>query len=114
MVLSLAKVSNLGIAFFLEIGTLTSVIYWGFIIGPTLPLKLLLALSATALAILVWALFGAPKATWHLDGVWRVLLQVLFFGSAVLALYAANQYSLSLIFALVALISCTMARIWNQ
>ena len=52
-------------------------------------------------AVVVWGLFGAPKAVWPLNGAWHLILEVVFFGSAAVALFAAGQRVLGVAFALV-------------
>jgi hypothetical protein len=101
MALSIIKYSNLALAFFLELGVLAAWGYWGFVVGPNLLLKLLFGIGVPALAIVIWALFGAPTARWHLYGIWRIVLGVIFFGSAALALYLANKPIWGLAFFLV-------------
>ena len=93
MLLKGSKYANLALTFFLELAVLVALGYWGF------HRSILLGLGAPALAILVWAFFGAPTARWHLRGPWRVCLLILFYGSAVLALWAAGQPSWALVFA---------------
>ena len=114
MFLSVLKGSNLALAFFLELGVLVSLGYWGFVTGPNILVKLVLGLGAPALAIVVWALFGAPTATWHLVGPWRLLLQILFFGSAAVALYFADKRTLGIIFALIFIGHTILANIWGK
>ena len=100
MVLSIIKNANLALAFFLELGVLAALGYWGFQTGQGTIAKIGLGIGAPALAVVVWWLFGAPQAKWHLKGVFRLLLEVIFFGSAAVALYAAGQHVLGVAFAL--------------
>jgi hypothetical protein len=64
--------------------------------------------------VVVWWLFGAPHAKWHLKGVYRLLLEVIFFGSAVVALIAAGQHVLGQAFALVFVLSTVLASLLRQ
>src|ERR1044072_6774531 len=57
--LSIAKGANLALMFFLELGVLVSVGYWGFTVSPNWAIKLLAGLGGMALFIGAWALFGA-------------------------------------------------------
>ena len=61
MILTALKGINLGLAFLLELGVLAALGYWGFTDGPNTFLKFVLGLGAPALAIVIWAIFGAPK-----------------------------------------------------
>jgi hypothetical protein len=114
MVLTILKNANLALAFFLELGVLASLGYWGFQTGQGMPIKIALGIGAPILAIVIWALFGAPKATWHLEGFWRLLLQIIFFGGAALALYVAGQRGLGVAFALIFILNTLLAYLWNQ
>ena len=59
----------------------------------------------------MWGVFGSPKAP-LLKGIWRVVLQVLFFGSAAAALAATGHVVLGLIFA--AVVACNIALLQAQ
>jgi hypothetical protein len=65
-------------------------------------------------AIVGWALFGAPTARWHLKGVGRVLLQIVFFGSAALALAVALSPALGITWALICTINIALNYAWKQ
>jgi Protein of unknown function (DUF2568) len=114
MLLSIAKNINLALAFFLELGVLAAWGYWGFSTGPGVLAKIGLGIGIPVIAIIIWALFGAPTATWHLYGPWRLLLQIIFFGSAVAALYMAGRPGWSLAFALLFVLNTILVYIWKQ
>jgi len=101
MALTIIKNANLALAFLLELGVLASLGYWGFQTGQGTIAKIGLGIGAPMLAVVVWWLFGAPQAKWHLNGVFRLFLEVIFFGSAAVALFAAGQHVLGVAFALV-------------
>jgi hypothetical protein len=105
---------NLGVAFLLELGALVAFGYWGFVVGPNTLAKIALGLGAPALAIIVRAIFGAPKSQTHLEGAAYLALQAVFFGGAALALAVAGQRGVGIAFALIALVSCAAAAIWRQ
>jgi hypothetical protein len=65
-------------------------------------------------AVIVWGLFGAPNAAWHLNGPWRLIQQVVFFGSAAVVLFATGQRLLSIAFALVYVLNYTLISVWAQ
>jgi hypothetical protein len=71
-------------------------------------------LGAPLAAAVLWGLFGAPRGKWHLKGVWRVLLQVVFFGSAALALAAAASIALGVAWALVCIVNLGLNYAWKQ
>ena len=114
MLLTTIKNANLGLAFLLELGVLAALAFWGFQTGSGAFAKIILGIGAPVLAIVVWALFGSPQATWHLNGIWRLLLQIVFFGSAAVALYTADQRVLGIIFALLFVLNTTLIYMWAQ
>jgi Protein of unknown function (DUF2568) len=101
MLITIIKNANLALAFFLELGVLIALGYWGFQTGQGTIAKIGLGIGLPTVAVIVWALFGAPKAVWHLNGPWRLILEVVFFGSATVALIAAGLPVLGVAFALV-------------
>jgi len=114
MILTALKGINLGVAFLLELGVLAALGYWGFTVGPNTFLKFVLGLGAPALAIVVWAIFGAPKSSTQLQGVAYLALQAVLFGGGALALFVSGQRGLGIAFALIALVNSTAAAIWRQ
>ncbi len=112
--MDLLKSANLGLAFFLELGVLVALGYWGFQTGQGTLAQVALGIGLPAIAIGVWAVFGAPKSTRRLRGPWLLLLRVVFFGTGALALYAAGQQSVGIAFALVAAINLVLMYAWGQ
>jgi len=108
------KNANLLLAFLLELGVLAALGYWGFVVGPNIWAKVALGLGTPIVAIIVWALFGAPTAKRHLYGLWRVLLQIVFFGSAVVALFAASQAAWGIAFAVIYIFNYVLVVVWKQ
>ncbi|GCE16821.1 YrdB family protein [Dictyobacter kobayashii] len=114
MVITVLKNMNLALAFFLELGVLAALGYWGFHNGQGVIGKIALGIGAPALAVVVWGILGAPKSQWQLHDPWYLLLQIVFFGSGAVALFVANQRSLGIAFALVFVLNCILARVWAQ
>lgn len=114
MFLTTIKNANLALAFLLELGVLAALGFWGFHTGSGVLAKIGLGIGLPALAIVVWALFGSPQATWHLNGIWRLMLQIVFFGSAAVALFAAGQRVLGVAFELVFVLNLVLMNVWGQ
>lgn len=114
MILTALKNANLALAFFLELGVLAALGYWGFYTGQGTLAKIGLGIGTPAVAVVVWALFGAPQAAWRLQGPWFLILRVVFFGSAALALFVAAQRTLGAIFALVFVVNLALIYTWAQ
>ena len=114
MALTIIKNANLALAFLLELGVLAALGYWGFQTGQGTIAKFGLGIGAPVLAVVVWWLFGAPQAKWHLNGVFRLLLEVIFFGSAAVALYTACQHILGVVFALLFVLNTVLVSLLEQ
>lgn len=113
--MSVAKNANLLLMFVLELGVLASVGYWGFTLSPNWGIKLLAGLGGPAVFIAVWALFGAANdATFPLTGIWRVLLEVVWFGGGATALYLAGAATPAVIFATVFVVNAVLRIVWKQ
>jgi hypothetical protein len=114
MVLTALKNANLALAFFLELAVLAALGYWGFHTGQGILARIGLGIGIPVGAVIVWALFGAPQAIWHLQGFWFLLLQVVFFGSGAVALMAASQRTLGIVFALICVVNLALIYAWAQ
>jgi hypothetical protein len=115
--LALAKNANALLMFFLELGVLASVAYWGFTLSPNWGIKLLAGLGGPALFIAAWALFGAgggANATFPLTGLGRAALEIFWFGGGALALFAAGRLTPAVIFAAVFVVNAVLRVIWKQ
>jgi hypothetical protein len=114
MFLITIKNANLALAFFLELGVLAALGYWGFQTGQGTIAKIGLGIGTPIVAIVIWGMFGAPRSDWQLQGLWYLLLQVIFFGSAAVALFVAGQPVLGVAFALVWILNTVLIRLLGQ
>lgn len=113
MILHVLKSANTALAFFLELGALVALGYWGFHTGPNRLVKIGLGIGLPVAAIVIWGFWGAPNSSTQLQGFWFLLLQIVFFGGAAVALYAANKHTLGIIFALVFVVNCVLLYAWK-
>jgi hypothetical protein len=105
---------NLGIAFLLELCMLGALAYWGFQGTDSVPLKLLLGIGVPIVVIVIWARFMAPNSSTRLTGTAYLLLKLVLFGAAAIALAMAGQATLAIIFAVVAVVNQVLLMVWKQ
>jgi hypothetical protein len=108
------KNTNLALAFFLELAALIALGNWGFQAGAETFTKILLGVGMPLAAIVIWALFGAPRSNRRLPNPWLMLLRAVFFGSGVVAVFAANQPGLGLVFAVLVILNLILIYLWAQ
>ena len=112
--MTIAKGANLALAFFLELCMLVAFGYWGFTTGSSLPLQILLGIGAPVLAAVFWGIFMAPKAVRPLPRMAHKVAELVIFGLAIVALYAAGQPMLAAIFAALFAVNFVLGLVWNQ
>ena len=112
--MQIVKNANMALAFLLELGVLAALIYWGFSTESPLLVKIVLGIGAPVVAVLVWAILGAPNSARRLTGIWYWLLRIGFDAVGGGALFVANQPALGAIFVVVAAINCVLALLWKQ
>jgi uncharacterized protein DUF2568 len=103
---------NLALRFILELSALAATAYWGYDTESGVT-RWVLAVVAPALVIVVWALFIAPKRKAELARPIRLVLELMVFGAAALALAATGQRTLAVVSAVVAAVSGTLNYIWD-
>ncbi|MFG2374526.1 YrdB family protein [Streptomyces sp. NPDC048504] len=108
------KAVNLGVLFAIEVGGLVAVGYWGFTRDLATPLTWLLGVGGPVVLAVLWGLCASPKAKYKVRGAGRVGFEVVWFGAGVAALVLAGAYDWALVFALVCVVSKTLAVIWRQ
>ncbi|MDQ0962173.1 hypothetical protein QFZ66_006051 [Streptomyces sp. B4I13] len=104
------KAADLGVLFLIELGALAAVSYWGFSTAH----PWLLGLAAPATLVALWALCGSPRARFKTRGWGRAGFELAWFGSGVVALWAAGAHGLAPGFALVCAASKALALKWGQ
>jgi Protein of unknown function (DUF2568) len=108
------KTANVVLRFLLELCILAALGYWGFQTGQGLLAKIGLGIGVPILAAVVWGLLGAPGAPWQLHDPWHLVLEVVLFGAAAVALFASGQRVLGVAFALVFVLNRALMYIWAQ
>ena len=108
------KSANLGLRFLLELCVLAALGYWGFKTGKESFGKIGLAIGAPLLVAVVWGVFVSPKAAVALPWSVHLLIELVIFGLATLALYAAGRPTLGWVLAVVFVINCVLIYVWRQ
>ncbi|MEV5569220.1 YrdB family protein [Spirillospora sp. NPDC052269] len=115
--LDIAKGANMAVMFFLELGVLISVGYWGFTLGSNWAVRIIVGLGAPVVMGTLWGLFaagGGDNATYPLHGIARGAFEMAWFGTAALALYASAALTPALIFAAVYVVNAVLRLTWKQ
>jgi Protein of unknown function (DUF2568) len=90
--------ANDGLRFFLELSALAAVAYWGWT-EPHGALRWVLVVAAPLAVSVVWGRWMAPRSTKRVGDPWRLIIELLVFGSAVAALARADQPTLAAVLA---------------
>lgn len=112
--MTIAKSANLALSFILELCMLAALGYWGFTTGSAVVVQLSLCLGVPLLAAVVWGIFLAPASSRQLRGPLHLILEVLLFALAIIALFTAGQPTLGGIFGVVYVINLVLRLVWRQ
>ncbi|MPZ97605.1 MAG: DUF2568 domain-containing protein [Propionibacteriales bacterium] len=98
--------------FLLEICVYVAVAMWAW----QLPqgYNMVTAVGALLVMAFVWRAFGAPKARWPARGVVRIVLEVGWFGAALLALLATGHPRLATVFGALVVVNGALRALWRQ
>ena len=114
MLLTTIKTANLALRFLLELCILAAFCDWGFQTGSGLIAKIGLGIGVPILAAIFWGTFMAPKAAVQVQDPLRLVLEVVIFGLAAVALYAAGHSSLAWALGLIFVINRALMYVWAQ
>ncbi|MCC5575951.1 YrdB family protein [Microtetraspora sp. AC03309] len=113
--LTVAKGANLALMFFLELGVLIAVGYWGFTLGAPLGLRILVGLGAPAVFATLWGLFAAANgARFPLHGLARAAFEIAWFGGGAVALVASGVATGGAVFAVLYAVNAVLRLVWDQ
>jgi hypothetical protein len=110
----LLKLTNLAVAFLLELVLLGVVAWWGFSVdGPT-ALRGLFGLGLPVLIAALWATVLAPTASRRLPMPWLVIVKLVLYALASAGLVAIAHPVLGLLLIATAAVSLGLAVLWRQ
>ena len=98
------KSANLAVKFLVELAAFAALAYWGARTGHG-GWAVAAAIAAPLAAVLVWALFCAPRARWRQPVPARAPLELAVFGLAAAGLAAAGAVLLAIIFGIVVVLN---------
>lgn len=105
---------NLVFRFVLELVVLVALFLWGVSVSGELIVQVVLGVGAPALAVAVWGLFVAPKASRRLPDPQRLAVEIVVFGAGALAFLARGDALLALLLGAAAAISLFLMYQWGQ
>ncbi|KAB8179957.1 YrdB family protein [Microbispora catharanthi] len=113
--LTVAKGTISALMFFLELGVLISLAYWGFTREANILVKILLGLGGPAVFATLWGLFMAGgKAPHQLHGIARAAFEVVWFGAGAAALVASGLVTAGVVFAVVYVVDGVLRLLTDQ
>lgn len=112
--MNLLKLTNLAVRFCLELCLLAALGYWGWQSSTGLIAHVSWGLGLPLVIAIIWGYFLAPAAKTRLNQPWRLPFELILFGIAVVALYAARQSTLAFAFAILYLFNKGMMLLWRQ
>ncbi|MBE3010014.1 YrdB family protein [Microbispora sp. NEAU-D428] len=113
--LTVAKGMIPAVQFFLELGVLISLAYWGFTLQANVLVKILLGLGGPAVFATLWGLFMAGgKAPHQLHGIARAAFEVVWFGAGAAALAASGLVTAGVVFAVAYVVDGVLRLLTDQ
>ncbi|SFQ76065.1 Protein of unknown function [Psychrobacillus psychrotolerans] len=107
-------VINIALRFILEVCALAFLAYWGFQSSQDLLIRLLLGIGLPLFIAILWGVFGSPAAPIPFKRFHRLLLELLIFGLAALALFFSGKPTLAIIYATTVLVNRLLIYLWDQ
>ena len=108
------RMINSVVRFLLELTALTVLGIWGWHALNGQPPRLVLAIAAPLAAATAWGLFVAPRASHFIALPGRLVVEILVFGSAALALVELGRPGLAAALAVLAALNTGLVHLWQQ
>ncbi len=89
------KASMLLLLFVLELCAVAGLAWWGFTVDSASWMRVLLGLVTPAIAILLWALFAAPRARIRVSPTAVVAVKAVVYAAATVAIAATGHIALA-------------------
>jgi hypothetical protein len=98
----------LTVAFLAELGALVALAVWGWSVGDPTGWRVVLAVAAPTVAAVLWGVFAAPRAPVRVPAL-ALLVKLVVFGGAVVALFATGHPWWAAVLAVAALLSSLLS-----
>jgi hypothetical protein len=112
--MAILKGINLTLSFLLELVALAIFGVWGFTIGDSTLVKILLGVGAPVLMIVVWGMFMAPRSARRLQDPWHLIFEIVIYGLAGLALLSLARTDLALVWGVVVILNILLSFLLKQ
>ena len=101
--------ANEALAFLLEIVSIAALTFWGWRAG-----GVLLAFTLPVAAIVLWALFAAPRARFPVSLAAQLAVKAVVFGAATVGFAATGHPILAVVFAVLVVANTAAATVWRS
>ncbi len=108
------KSANAVLAFLLEIAMLAALGFAGWAATPIWWLRYILMIGLPAIAIVLWAVWAAPRSARRLPLAGLVLFKTLMFGVTTFLLWASMQNAAALLFGVIAAVHLLLVLTFKQ
>ena len=104
-------IANLALRFALELAALAAFAAFGLSLDASVVVRILVALAAVAIFVAVWGRWRAPRSEHQLEGSAGLVLELIVFALAAVALVAAGAPMLAAVFAALVVINEVLLRV---
>lgn len=102
------------LAFVVELAALAALCWWGFTVGRTVLLHVLLGVGTPLAAIVLWALFAAPRARLRPGLPLVLLVKALVLGGGAAAVYGVGHPVAAVLMAVVVVANTAVAETFRH
>jgi hypothetical protein len=112
--MELIQSGNLLVRLLLEVCALGALGYWGYHATSNRVINIGFAIGVPLIAAVAWAMLASPNAPADLSGGLKLLVQIIVFGAAALALVATRHLRLATLFTVIAVMNAVLLVVWDQ
>lgn len=112
--MQMLKMTNLLVAFLLELCMLVAFGYWGYQVGQQPLVKIGLTIGIPLVVAGIWGTWLAPNSGRRLPEPWLSSANVVIFAVAMIALFSTGRHTLAGVLAVIYLVNRLLLFIWKQ